>query len=181
MNFSISTTCHCHVFFLLLCVFEHGRYIWNTCNKRVKIPWLKKIIWVIGVLRRTVAFVSDWRFDNLCRSHLKSQVIVLVENSKTMASDLIAHQDFWIFNWLKTITWLLRWLPHRLSKRHSLTTVLLRTPITQMIFFNQGMLLLGSNHFLRVKMVVKFEVSDVASSEILIGFHLGSDLIDWVD
>ena len=36
-----------------------------------------------------------------------------------------------------------------LSKRQSLTTVLLRTPITQMIFFNQGMLLLGSNHFLK--------------------------------
>ena len=31
-----------------------------------------------------------------------------------------------------------RWLPHRLSKRQSLTTVLLRTPITQMIFFSQG-------------------------------------------
>ena len=30
----------------------------------------------------------------------------------------------------------------------SQTTVLLRTLITQMIFFNQGMLLLGSNHFL---------------------------------
>ena len=75
------------------------------------LPWLKKIIWVIGVLRRTV--VSDWRSDNLCGSHLQSQVF-----------------------------------PHRLSKRQSLTTVLLRTPITQMIFFNQGMLLLGSNHFL---------------------------------
>ena len=35
-----------------------------------------------------------------------------------------------------------------LSKRQSLTTVLLRTPITQMIFFNQGVLLLGSNHFI---------------------------------
>ena len=74
-------------------------------------PWLKKTIWVIGVLRRTV--VSDWRFDNLCGSHLQR-----------------------------------RWLPHRLSKRQSLTTVLLRTPITQMVFFNHGMLLLGSNHFL---------------------------------
>ena len=29
-------------------------------------------------------------------------------------------------------------LSNRLSKRQSLTTVLLRTPITQMIFFNQG-------------------------------------------
>ena len=40
------------------------------------IPWLKKIIWVIGVLRRTV--VIDWRFDNLCGSHLQGQVVVLV-------------------------------------------------------------------------------------------------------
>ena len=29
-----------------------------------KLPWLKKIIWVIGVLRRTV---SDWHFNNLVR------------------------------------------------------------------------------------------------------------------
>ena len=33
------------------------------CEPRSNIPWLKKIIWVIGVLRRTV--VGDWRFDNL--------------------------------------------------------------------------------------------------------------------
>lgn len=31
---------------------------------------LKMVIWVIGVLRRTV--VGDWRFDNLSRSHLQS-------------------------------------------------------------------------------------------------------------
>ena len=43
---------------------------------RTNISWLKKIIWVIGVLRRTV--VSDWRFNNLCGSHLQSQVVVLV-------------------------------------------------------------------------------------------------------
>ena len=47
-----------------------------------------------------------------------------------------------------SIFWLWRWFPHRLSKRQSLTTVLLRTPITQVIFFNQRMLLLGSKHFL---------------------------------
>ena len=49
--------------------------------------------------------------------------------------------------WLKKIIWsaekdccqrLWRWLPHRLSKHQSLTRVLLRTPMTQMIFFNQG-------------------------------------------
>ena len=33
--------------------------------------WLKMIIWVIGVLRRTV--VGDWRFDNLRGSHLDSK------------------------------------------------------------------------------------------------------------
>ena len=41
-----------------------------------------------------------------------------------------------------------RWLPHRLLKRQPPTRVLLRTPIRQVIIFNQGMLLLGSNHFL---------------------------------
>ena len=43
---------------------------------RSNIPWFKKIIWVIGVLRRTV--VGGCRFDNLFGSHLQSQVIVLV-------------------------------------------------------------------------------------------------------
>ena len=54
------------------------------------------------------------------------------------------------FQLTKTITWLWRWLPYRLSQRQSLTTVLLRTPITQMIFYNKGImtLLLGSNLFL---------------------------------
>ena len=42
------------------------------------------------------------------------------------------------FQLTNTTTWLWRRLPHRLSKRQSITTVLLRTPITQMIFFNQG-------------------------------------------
>ena len=46
----------------------------------------------------------------------------------------------------KTITWLWRWLSHRWSKHQSQTTVHLKTPITQMIFFNQGMRLLR-RHF----------------------------------
>ena len=56
---------------------------------RSNVPLLKKIVWVIRVLRRTV--VCDWRFDNLGGSHLQSQVIVLVsvENSKTLVSDMI--------------------------------------------------------------------------------------------
>ena len=55
--------------------FEFEIWIWNVTNEMI-VPWLKKIIWVIGVLRRTV--VSDWRFYNLCGSHLQSQVVVLV-------------------------------------------------------------------------------------------------------
>ena len=63
-------------------------------NKKVKrqrawdIPWLKKIIWVIGVLRRTV--VCDWRFDNLCGSHLQSQVIF--DYHKTITCQLASVQ-----------------------------------------------------------------------------------------
>ena len=54
---------------VLFC-FSHYSPLWEWI-----IPWLKKITWVIGVLRRTV--VCDWRFDNLCGIHLhESQVIV---------------------------------------------------------------------------------------------------------
>ena len=40
-------------------------------------------------------------------------------------------------------TWLWRWLPHFLSKHQSQTTVLLMTPIIQMIFFNQDLTIFG--------------------------------------
>ena len=66
-----------------------------------KLLWLKKIIWVTGILRRT--FAGDWRFDNLCRGHLQSQ-------------DVFA-----------TGCW-------NVSRQ---TTVLLKTPVTEVIFFNQ--------------------------------------------
>ena len=49
------------------------------------------------------------------------------------------------FQLTNSTTWLWRHRhrsAHRLSKRQSLTTVLLRTPITQMIFFNQGSFLM---------------------------------------
>ena len=78
--------------------------------------------------------VSDWHFDTLGGSHLQS-----------------------------LDSWLWRWLPYRLSKRHSLTTVLLRTPVTQKIFFNQGMLLLGSNHFLSKKKMTNKNQNDISS------------------
>ena len=68
------------------CYYQHSFvafHTWERYNVHVCIlghfmiiPWLKKIIWVIGVLRRTL--VSDRHFDNLCGSHLQSQVVVLV-------------------------------------------------------------------------------------------------------
>ena len=43
-------------------------YLIKWFEPKRNIPWLKKIIWVIGVLRRTV--VWDWLFrDNLCGSN----------------------------------------------------------------------------------------------------------------
>ena len=43
---------------------------------------------------------------------------------------------------------------------HSPTGVLLRTPVTKMIIFNQGMILLGSNHFLviEVSLLILFKM-----------------------
>ena len=52
-----------------------SRSVRLTSRRGFKIPWLNKLIWVIGVLRTVVC---DWRFDNLCASHLQSQVIVFV-------------------------------------------------------------------------------------------------------
>ena len=114
-----------HIIFILL-------LLRKWFEPRSSIPWLKKIIWVIGVLRRTV--VSDRRFDNLCGSHLQSQVVSIDQSNRS--------PGFLNFQLTNTTTWLWRWLPHRLSKRQSLTTVLLRTPITQMIFFNQGIIII---------------------------------------
>ena len=79
--------------------------------------------------------------------HMSSQPITLRIYQRLLY--LLTNRSPGVFEFsTNTTTWLWRWLPHRLSKRQSITTVLLRTPITQMIFFNQGMLLLGSNHFL---------------------------------
>ena len=107
---------------------HNGNHYYHRIHyKRARvIPWLKMIIWVIGVLRRTV--VSDWRFDDLCGSHLQSQVVVLVS---------------WKF---KNPGERFDWSVDRVAVSKC---AIFRTPITQMIFFNQGMLLLGSNHFLR--------------------------------
>ena len=73
--------------------------------------------------------------------HMSSQPIAsrIYQRLLYLLTNQIAHQGFLNFQLTNTTTWLWRWLPHRLSKRQSLATVLLRTPITHMIFFNQGM------------------------------------------
>ena len=79
---------------------------------------IEKISWVIGVLRIT---------------HFPTPTLSTDQSNRS--------PGFLSFQLTMTTTWLWRWLPHRLSKRQSLTTVLLRTLITQMIFFSQGMTL----------------------------------------
>ena len=65
----------------------------------------------------------------------KAKVAMLVTQTNPPEIELYSYANvFFNIPWLKKIIWVI--------------TVLLRTPITQMIFFNQGMLLLGSNHFL---------------------------------
>ena len=92
------------------------------------ILWLKMIIWVTEVLRRTV--VGEWCFDRLCGNHLKSQVKMWPPHK---------------FRWFP-LKW--RYLLHRLSRRCQQQLVLLKTAVTKMIIFDQSMLLLSSNHFL---------------------------------
>ena len=54
----------------------------------------------------------------------------------------IGTTGFFHLNGKRSRSTILPWLPHRLWKRQSQTTVFLRTPITQMIFFNQGIVIL---------------------------------------
>ena len=57
-------------------------------------------------------------------------------------------QPYNIVDWQILFTWLWRWLPLRLSKRQSPTTVLFRTTLTQAITQYELLILLGSNHLL---------------------------------
>ena len=68
----------------------------------------------------------------------------------------IARQGFWIFNWLNhhvTPKMASAWVVETSVTKNSLGI-----PIIQMIFFNQGMSLLGSNHFLQKKETQKFKI-----------------------
>ena len=65
-------------------------------------------------------------------------------------------QTYNIIDWQTPFTWLWRWLPLRLSKRQSPTTLLFRTTLTWTITLYELLILLGSNHLLWIKdMIVK--------------------------
>ena len=94
------------------------------------------IVWVRVVVKRTV--VGDWHFDNLSGSHLQSQWIVFVSRWCYKVGLLnwpitFTDQLYNIIDWQILFTWLWRWLPLRLSKRQSPTTVLFATTLTQTI------------------------------------------------
>ena len=61
-------------------------------------------------------------------------------------SEMIAEMRSYIFIW-RSCSRRRRVCLNSLLKRQSPTKVLLRTPVTQMIIFNQGVLLLAWNHF----------------------------------
>ena len=82
---------------------------------RSNIPWFKKIIWVTGVLRRTV--VSDWRFNKKILKMASAQVVEtsVTNNSRSQDSnhpdDLFQSRkdnvsNIWNGHWqLYSLTW----------------------------------------------------------------------------
>ena len=117
------------------------------------VPWLK----TLSTSSRTLQTLTQQETVTPCLLFLSQRISAHVFTANhithlptaTLSTDQ-SHRSpgFLNFQLTNTTTWLWRWLPHKLSKRQSLTTVLLRTPTTQKTFFNQGMLFLGSNHFL---------------------------------
>ena len=89
-------------------------------NNDRSVRWIIKsrlslILRVNVVLNRTVVVHSDWRFFDLCGSHLQSLVINLIGQ---LCRD--QYHQLTLYNSL----WLWRWLSHRLSKCQSLSTTM---------------------------------------------------------
>ena len=64
----------------------------NSKNKTISESRLSLIVRVHVVLNMTVVVDSDWRFDNLCASHLQSQ-------SELVSRQLmVLHSGFWLIN-----------------------------------------------------------------------------------
>ena len=108
------------------------------------------IVRVRVVLNRTA--IGEWCFDNLTGSHLQSQWIQFVSRwcIKSGPLKVIGQFSHDGIDWKTlSLSWLWRWLPLRLSKRQSPTTVLFRTTLTRTITQCELLILLGSNHLLR--------------------------------
>ena len=62
-----------------------------------EVPWLKMIVWVMGVLRRTV--VGDWCFNNLCGSHLQSHLSPVTQMIIFYQSMLLLGSNHFLIHW----------------------------------------------------------------------------------
>ena len=85
---------------------------------------------------------KKWTHLPIIYHHWVPQKMVGLPRSEIFCNSQVIGQSnhprgFLNFQLTKTITWLWWYFPHRLFKHQSQTTVLLRTPITQMIFINQ--------------------------------------------
>ena len=69
------------------------------------------------------------------------------------------NQTYNIIDWQTLFTWHWRWLPLRLTKHQSPTTVLFRTNLTRTITQYELLILLGSTHLLRSAVVVSTTVN----------------------
>ena len=70
----------------------HWSFLRKWFEPRSNTPWLKTIIWVIGVPRRTV--VCDWRFYHLCGNHLQSGLLRSPPNNKPFPISIIRGWEF---------------------------------------------------------------------------------------
>ena len=140
--------------------------MWFVATRRKRINMIARNCWIPRQVKRRE--VTEWDGSAVSRSKFKyaSKVTCasrpsgangefkIYDATVAKTSLKIASSSLSIFLVLMSIcllatdvsttcaeaTRLWRWLPHRLSKRQSLTTVLLRTPINHMIFFNQGII-----------------------------------------
>ena len=120
------------------------------CGKLVRHNWIILISWFCDTFNLFI--VCGIRLFKLQRT----QPLDLVQQCKSFSQyhhgytdqSRSTDQTYNIIDWQTLFTWLWRWLPLRLSKRQSPTTVLFRTTLTRTITLYELLILLGSNHLL---------------------------------
>ena len=101
---------------------------------KLKLSYIKKSTLTKIILKLIEKDLGDWSPEKACCWRLMFPQSVQKPSSES--SDSFSHLKI-------QKPWWVIWLVNRYK-----VAVGLRTPITQMIFFNKGMLLLGANHFL---------------------------------